>query len=230
MISILLPSRGRPAQLERFLDSVEEYADKPHRVEVIVRLDEDDTAPYKLETLARSNVKALVGPAGAGMGRMTNECFALASGHIIMLAGDDMVFRTDGFDTMVKALMPHDGIGLVYGNDLLQGEGLATHPFIGRATINAWGGQVVPDEYGAEYIDTHIMDTFARLARMGHQRMLYVPDLITEHLHYLNGKAAKDETYTNKPMGLRESCAVYEALAPQREHDADAMRRVIEGA
>lgn len=225
MISILLPSRGRPPLLQRFIQSVAECRVGP--VEIIVRLDDDDTALYNAELLESPLVLVLTGPSGAGMGAMTNECLRLAQGDIIMLAGDDLVIGTPGFDALVREAMPEDGVGLVFGNDGLQGPNLATHPFIGRAAINAWGGKVVPDEYRAEFIDTHIMDTFGRLGRLGHRRITYLPDLVTEHMHHLNGKAPLDATY-GKAMPFRESALVYEGFAAKRQKDAEAMKRKIE--
>lgn len=231
MISILLPSRGRPALLKRFLQSVADCCSGA--IEVVVRLDSDDCDNYASQSEMGIPVKVrihyIVGDAGKGMGAMTNECLDASCGNIIMLAGDDCVIRTKGFDSLVESLMPPDGIAMIYGDDTFQGANLATHPFLGRAVVEAWGGQVCPPEYHAEYIDTHIMDTFRHLAGLGYGRVLYVPALITEHMHHLNGKAPMDATYA-KPMSLRESSMVYEALAERREYAAMAMKLRIEEA
>lgn len=231
MISVLIPSRGRPALLERFLRSVASCCERP--VEVIVRLDSDDCDNYRSQRAMgipeRVRVHFIVGDPGVGMGRMTNECMDEANGDIIMLAGDDLVVRTMGFDRLVADAMPSDGIGLVFGDDKFQGMNLATHPFLGRTVINSWGGKVVPDEYKAEFIDTHIMDVFRRLGRLGHRRINYVPDLVTEHMHHLNGKAQMDDTY-QKPMEFSVSAHVYEFFATKRQQDAEAMQRKVEEA
>lgn len=42
MISILLPSRGRPDNIVRLANSIFETASDPSEIEIIVRLDEDD--------------------------------------------------------------------------------------------------------------------------------------------------------------------------------------------
>lgn len=232
MISMLIPSRGRPANLRRLLQSVFDCAHGP--VEVIVRLDADDFDNYA-DVMRDFNLSRgvvwLQGPRSAGLGAMCNECYHAAQGNILMLCGDDAIVRTPRFDSIVEQAMPKDGLALVYGDDLLQGVNLATHPFVGRAAIEIMGGNVIPTEYaGGEYGDTHLMDIFVRLARIGHKRLIFVPGLITEHMHYLTGKAPLDDTYSNKHMSLHDSGVVYAELGPLRQSVAASLARIIEEA
>lgn len=47
-ISILLPTRGRPAQAERLLKSVVEMSADLNRIEIVLYVDRDDTASHAI--------------------------------------------------------------------------------------------------------------------------------------------------------------------------------------
>ena len=68
---MLIPSRKRPEGLKRAVRTVFECAADPSRIEVLIRLDDDDfDSPEAVEALAqRYPVTTLVGPRGGGLPR-----------------------------------------------------------------------------------------------------------------------------------------------------------------
>lgn len=109
---------------------------------------------------------------------------------ILGFMGDDHIPRTPEWDIQVSTALSELGTGLVYGDDLLQHERLPTAAFMTKDIIQALG-YMVPPEFKHLYVD----DWWKEVAtRAGCLR--YLPEVIIEHLHYLVGKAEKDETYT----------------------------------
>jgi hypothetical protein len=83
----------------------------------------------------------------------------------------------------------------VGGNDLILGEELACFPILSR-TVCELMGSICPSEYIRTALDNHIFDIFKRLAPLGHNRIIYLKDVIFEHLNY-------EETKNGKKYGLK---------------------------
>lgn len=221
-ISLLLPTRGRPALARRLFRSIAETVSQPERVEVILYVDEDDVESHELAS-DDIRIERIVGPAQS-MGRYNSACLERAKGEIVVLANDDMIIRTSGWDErllQVHAEFP-DGIYLAYGNDLNKKRGLSTFPILSRRTC-----ELLVDPYPAEYrgafIDVHVFDIFQRLRHAGFDRTRYLEDVVFEHMHFRIGKSAPDATYLKR--GRFDDDATFIALAPARR---DAARRLID--
>lgn len=199
-ISLLLPTRNRPVELARALASAAQTARQPDRLEAVLYLDEDDRATHGFACSDMRLIK-LVGPRIC-MGAMTRACHAAATGEIVMLANDDVVFGTPGWDDAARNACDRfvDRICLAWGNDGCTG--LPAHPWLSQETCRVLGG-LCPANYHREFIDTHLHDIFRRLRRLGHDRLVYLPDVSIEHRTFFAGKAAEDETY-KKPCRERD--------------------------
>jgi len=193
-ISLLLPTRGRPALVERLFRSIAETTAHPDRVEVILYVDEDDTGSHHLDS-KDVRVVRIVGPA-MSMGGYNSACLERARGDIIVLANDDMVIRTPGWDNRVEEVDADfaDRIYLAYANDLFKKRGLCTFPVLSRRTCELLV-EPYPAAYRGAFIDVHLFDIFKRLQHAGFERIRYLDDVVFEHLHYRTGKAVFDETY-----------------------------------
>jgi hypothetical protein len=206
------------------LDSAYRNADRPQRLEAVLYVDCDDEASHGIDH-AGLDVVRLVGRR-TKMGAMTQACYAASSGRCVMLANDDLVFRTVGWDTEIMSrLAGHaDGIALIWGNDLLRGVNLPTHPVVSRTAIEIMGC-ICPPAYRRDYIDTHIYDVFCTLRRLGHDRLDYLPAVVFEHMHVDAGKSPRDST----SMKVRKSDdeITFIAWAEERRRAAARLARHI---
>lgn len=195
--SILLPSRGRLASLDRLLRTMVATTHNPGAVEVVLYIDEDDEVTQGISCPELELVK-LIKPRET-MGKMTNITYEASRGRLVMLMNDDVIFRTSDWDIRVRESFRlfNDEIALVYGNDLYQRGGVGTFPILTRTACEIMGG-ICPSEYKCSHIDTHLYDIFRKLALLGYQRCLYLPQVIFEHMHYEAGKSAMDEIYKAK--------------------------------
>jgi glycosyltransferase involved in cell wall biosynthesis len=226
-ISILLPTRGRPKWVQRFLDSIVETAKKPESIETILFIDDDDVQSHLIDH-PYAKVMKLIQPRRT-LGEMYRCCFEISQGKIVMLSGDDFVFRTSGWDGVVKGLFRRfsDKILLVYGNDLNQGPRVCTAPFISRRMCEILGAPC-PPEYTGEFIDAHIFDTFQKIKASGYDRIRYIDDIIIEHMHHVVGKAPFDETYANRTP-TAWSRELYDRLDGVRKEQAKMLLKHLQG-
>lgn len=226
LISLLLPTRGRPELVARFFDSVVNTADHLHAIEVILYVDEDDPGSHHLDGGPLQTVR-IIGP-NRSMGAYNTECYKASRGQIIVLVNDDMVMRTSGWDRELRAMDSRfsDRIYLGYCNDLLKKGGLATFPILSRSTCELLIDPY-PTAYTGAFIDFHLFDIFKRIQHQGFERIIYLHDVVFEHLHYRTGKAAYDATYSKR--GRFQDDSIFIRLSDNRRHAAGRLTLALRG-
>ena len=222
LISLLVPSRGRPAGLLRMLQSAREHATHRRQIEAVVYLDEDDAHNYL--PFRERWVRPVVGPRIL-LSETWNVCCREARGEILMHCGDDIVFRTPGWDAIVRETfaLSQDKILLVHGDDVSPNtDALATHGFLHRRWAETVG-YFVPPLFSSDWNDVWLTEVADMLGRR-----VKVP-IVTEHMHYSFGKAERDQnTIEREERGVRDKVVErFLATADQRKRDADKLRRVM---
>jgi hypothetical protein len=101
--------------------------------------------------------------------------------------GDDHRPRTIGWDAAYLAALRELGTGIVYGDDLLQGEQLPTQCAM-TADIAATLGYMCPPSLRHMYVDNFWKDLGKAVGCLQ-----YLPDVTVEHMHPVAGKADWDE-------------------------------------
>lgn len=196
-ISVLLPTRGRRFLAERFLISAIQLSKSPKEIEFIIYVDDDDIDSQSIN-VENAECRIVVG-ARCTMGKSNTLCLVESTGSIIVLANDDVIIRTEGWDEKIRLLHRSfkDQIYLAYPNDLNKGKSLSAFPIMSRKTC-ALLAQPFPTIYKGAFIDTHLMEIFIRLKNLGVNRIRYMEDVVFEHLHFRAGKAKVDQTYKDR--------------------------------
>lgn len=184
-------------KMRQLFDNIVKTAANPSRLELVLYIDEDDTSSHDLSHPDLA-ITRLIRPR-KHMGEMLRACYEESSAPFILVIGDDNLFRTQGWDTLILNGFSHfpDGIALVYGDDLIQGRNMCTAPAFSRKMCEILGGPCPPD-YSGEFIDTHILDLFTKLRCWGYDRIIYLENLVIEHMHHIVGKSEYDETYARQ--------------------------------
>lgn len=229
MISLLCPTRGRPTNIIRMIESVFSN-DTSQTSEIVFFLDNDDLISIEVvKSLIKEypgRVQGLVGPRNRNISKMHNICARKAKGDIIGLSDDDVVYRTLGWNELIEQAFADspDKILLVYGRDGLHDERHATHPFIHRKWMETTG-YYVPEYFTGDYADTWLNDVAGLLCRKH-----FISELITEHLHPGAGKAEWDTTYRERfeLQAQQNPDALFKSLLPERFEDARKLREVID--
>ena len=183
---VIVPSRGRPDSIKELLKSFDETKTES---DLLVVVDDDDpTLDAYLDTGADIFI---VKKEGKGMARPLNFTANLMKDkyrHFAFL-GDDHRPRTMYWDQHFLNNLDELGTGLVYGNDLLQGEQLPTAIGMSGDIVKALGG-MTPQGMIHLYLDNFWLQLGRDL-----NSIRYLPEVILEHLHPVAGKADWDEGY-----------------------------------
>jgi glycosyltransferase involved in cell wall biosynthesis len=183
---ILVPSRGRPQNIEDLLFSLQETKTAS---ELLVIVDDDDET---LDQYVELGCKVrIIAKQGKGMARPLNFAANLFKDDYRHFAfiGDDHRPRTEYWDQKLIDALDEVGTGIAYGNDLLQGENLPTAVAMSGDIVRALKGMVPPG-----FIHLYLDNFWMQLGR-DLKSFIYLPDVIIEHLHPIAGKAQWDENY-----------------------------------
>ena len=206
-LTIFVPTRGRPRAATSFQEVFERSCSG--NTEVIFILSSDDE--YLPEYLALNRLgslnkviqvtlerRGMASPLNLGFQSWCSNPRTFPS-YAVGFMGDDHRPRTVGWDldylNALTALSGRcnnrrsPGVGMVYGNDLLQGENLPTQVAM-TTTIPATLGRMVPNELSHLYTDTYWLELGKALGKLQ-----YLPEVVVEHMHPGAGKAVIDEGY-----------------------------------
>lgn len=206
------------------LQSAVETADT--EVEFVVYVDDDDpTVDATCDVLARYAATVILGPRVV-LSETWNRCAELARHDVMMHCGDDIVFRTPGWDERVLDVFDRspDRIVLVHGRDGFQDARLGTHSFVHRRWVDALG-YLVPPYFSSDYNDTWLNEVADVLGRR-----IYLPDVYTEHMHPVAGKGTWDQTHQERLARHQRDDVekLYRDLAEQRAADVDKLKTLID--
>ena len=225
--SIIIPTRNGTVSLKRFLDSLLDTALNIYAIEVVLVLDEDDAVSVGFSYQGVSIQKVIVKP-GLSMGALNTAGYKHAVGHYIMLMNDDVIIRTPGWDQKVLAAFHsfHDEVVLVHTNDKIFEDKLCTFPFVSRKFCEMAGG-ICPEEYARYRIDDHIYNIFNLLAVLGQRRILYLPEVVFEHLNRSSEKVGGIE-YRPDERIHRLDTETFERLLESRKRIAVNLMKHID--
>lgn len=211
MLTVLVPTRGRPDNLRRLHGAFVETCDRPTTLVALVDLDDQalpgyqqfadgqrDDPFFRLETGPRLRLGPTLDAAAVKWAGRSEA---------IGFMGDDHVPRTVGWDGRYLDALTALGTGVVYGNDLIQGEALPTQVAMTSDIVLATGHMVPP---GAVHL--FLDNAWLALGR-GLDAITYLPDVVVEHVHPIAGKAAWDAGYAecNTDQLMDADRAVFEA-------------------
>jgi hypothetical protein len=199
-LAILVPTRGRPENLDRLLSVLPTVTGcKPGKVVVYAGIDDDDDVDAYLRmpnvdgAVSTGLLKVVTEPQQS-LSAWTNVLAmkAVVSDNPEYLAslGDDHVPVSHHWDTRLMAsIRSLPGPGYAYGNDLLQGKLMPTAWMQHILTYRALGWMMLPD-LAHMYVDNVILTMGVAAGRIA-----YAPDVIVEHRHPLAHKAKWDAVY-----------------------------------
>lgn len=192
-LGILLPTRGRPDNLARFITAVEGTAEDWH---LYIRLDTDDPLAVAYEDVIGKEHPCVSTYYGAriGFAASLNEMAAEAErdgmSHLGMF-GDDVVPETEGWDTALVSGLKGN-LGIAYGDDGLRKKhapDLPTH-YVTQTDVYLRLGYLAPPGIRHLFLDNVARDVGRYL-----RNFVYVPVKI-KHLHpWQEGEHLHDTTY-----------------------------------
>lgn len=193
-IALFVPSRGRPGNIDRLVEHLDDTTSKDTNVTLYVGLDIDD--PHADDYIRRPDPpigkvavrveEGLRVGCMATLNRMVQE--HQQTHDIFGFLGDDHVIRTEKWDLMVMQALKSPG--LCYGNDLIQGAALPTACFMSYEILSLLDFKMVPDVLYHLYCDNYWLMLGANTGCLR-----YLPGMVIEHRHPVAGTAEVDDGY-----------------------------------
>lgn len=193
---VIVPSRGRPENAERLAEAFAATCTADTRL--LFAIDNDDPTrdrypvypEYGYEVLFCGSWQPMVPKLNLVAGSQPRKW------PVLGFMGDDHLPRAHGWDTLMLDALREMGTGVVYGDDLLQGERLCSAWVMTSDIVRALG-RMVPAPVDHMYSDNSVME-LAKAANC----LRYLPDVVIEHVHPLAAKTDWDEGYkrVNSPQ------------------------------
>ena len=226
-ISIVTPSRDRAAKAKGYIQSIQDTATHPERVEVLLKVDDDDPqleAYRQIKnhpwTLKRVHIE--IGPSLFGdIGSMWNAVAKLAEGNIFFAGNDDLMHITPGWDVVIDrevAKYP-DEIYCLWFNDGINGADHCAFPFVSRKWYETIGF-LYPLGLKYCYPDTWVFDLGKKVGRAR-----YIPEVTVEHQWMGRNQ---DETYRRSRRQGEGDAQAFKDREPERDHQAALLRKVMQ--
>lgn len=209
MISVLLPTTGRPDMAAAMVESLRATT-QGHEVEVLAEIDADADTYNRLAALPGSpdfRICLHLFPSYRGNSAAWNEALRRSKGELILFGADDLEFTEGWLEAALGAResLP-DQWGMVGLNDGHHGAELATHYLLDRRfVIEVLGGVVAWPFYPHSFND---LETNDRARAAG--RYVWAEAALVRHSHWIFGDRPQDATDTRTLGDHPEARATYE--------------------
>lgn len=201
-ISILIPSRNRPAQLRELLVSIFSTAVHLMEIEVLASIDKDDPQLAEYQKIPKEigpyNFRLIIGDRKECFPDYYNDLARMAYGRILWTLNDDCLVTTEGWDITAvdkaKDFADFEGHSIWYGDvwdstrnyEGTRGE-YSCFPMLSRESFEALGYFFCPDN------KTHGTDKFLKhVFEKSGAGIIKYSDIMVMHKHILNDQTSLD--------------------------------------
>ncbi len=206
----IVPTRNRNVKSKEL---AEEFFKTSKNSDLLLGLDEDDQHTYD----RIDGVLYEVNPRMRLNGTLNHLAKKYCTQYdYICFMGDDHRPRTEDWDMLLYESIKDKKYGIAYGNDLIKFHKLPTAVFLDSKIIQELGFMAPP-------VLTHLfLDDFWRDLGNKLNTLVYSPDVIIEHMHYIRGKSELDQIYeevNSKEMKNKDKDAYEKYLLEDFEND-----------
>ena len=213
-LTVVTPSRGRPEAVRPLVEAFR--ATCTADTDLLIAVDTTDPRLHDYVSAIAGDRVGIVTADSRNMVEALNRAVSTVRSWAVGFMGDDHCPRTHGWDTAYLEALRELRTGIVYGNDLLQGQNLPTQAAM-TGDIPRTLGYIAPPGLTHLYVDN-----FWRDLGRGAGCLRYLPDVVVEHRHPLAGKGNWDEHYArvnDSAMYARDEAA-YRQFVDSGEFEA----------
>ncbi len=217
---IKFPTRNRPEKFLSVLELYRNHLDQPQKCSFLVSADLDDTSmnndQMKDHLAATPRVQLCFGANRSKIEAVNANMDQAPAFDILLLASDDMIPVTQGFDAVVRNRMQThfpDTDGALFFNDGRTGPELNTLCILGRKYYERFG-YIYHPAYQSFYCDNEYT-----LVGKALNRLPYFPEVLIRHNHYTFVHQKPDALYLkNRPLSFHDSKVFAERKAQNFPH------------
>jgi len=220
---VIVPTRGRPKMLKKFIQSFEKTASRD--TTVLFYLDDNDPELQRY----RQHIKPY--PYMIGKQKTITEIFngiateSFPDMDYYMPCNDDFIFHTKNWDLkLMDVIKKNTGSGIAFGDDKIQGQNMCTTSVISGDIVRAVGYLQMPSL-------THLCgDNVWYTIGRGINRLYYLPEVVIEHNHFMNEKVEKDKIYeytNSQSMYDRDGAALKRWVKDSAKNDVSKIMKVL---
>jgi hypothetical protein len=207
-LAILTPSRGRPKELYRFFDSINDTMSGQNEILFFFGIDRDDPAKkdyydilHKMLLNAKDNmIVTMIEDDRKQVAKIWNSLARMRtwidSPDYFIMGNDDQIYKTKEWDLILeeKIINSDHPFYLYWFDDTINGITHCSFPIVSKHWVGAMG-YFVPECFKYFYVDTWIFDIATRA-----NVLKYIPEVETPHIHFSVG-APFDKTYQDNRLG-----------------------------
>lgn len=228
--SILTPTYKRPDNMEKLCNSIFETMSGEAEIELLFYIEKDDfESQKKIEELKNNEFGVRVEAYNDGKDWYNNwwqYLYIKSSGSLIMLCGDDNVFKTEKWDKTVLdvAKKYEDQIVLINCNDGSYAYAeRATHPFVTRKWCETVG-YFTTGLFRGGFNDTWFTEIAKEI-----NRFVTLENVLIEHNHPDFEKSSWDPVYDKqkKEVFSQKSWDVFSQTKSKRMEDAEKLKSLM---
>jgi hypothetical protein len=217
---VMVPTRGRREQCERLLET---FTATATCADLLFILDPDDTVYEGMEWGEAAS--CVLEPREYLSGKLNKTGTAMADIYpVLMWTGDDVAFRTPGWDKiLLDALADLGGHGWVYPDDKRRND-VPEHWMVSSDVVKALGWFANP-AVSHFYLDNSIAELGKRA-----ELIRWCLEAVVEHLHYSVAPGVEhDETYrsTEEMFGESDLKAFHQWRTDQLANEVSVVRRAF---
>lgn len=192
-IAVILPTRGRPEKAREAAQSAIDTS-RLQGTSVIVVLDESDPSRALYESWLGVSQHIVVVCSGNMIQRTNIAAMKVADEfEILGWMADDNLMRTPGWDARITEALGGQGILYANLNDLFWSEMFPNdkpvNTYVRSSVVRALGWFASPHQ------EHHYMDDTWRMLGVSTDSMVYLRNVICEHMHPTNQRGQRDAGY-----------------------------------
>jgi hypothetical protein len=217
-LAVIVPSRGRPENIERLAQA---WEDTEAEAQLIVCVDNDDPAldGYREVFEQYGVIDAIVGPRK----RLVPWLNAVAPYEaqkfdVVGFMGDDHCPQVRKWDAAIFNELWIMKTGFAYGDDLLQSRALPTAWFMTSDIVDRLG-YMIPPCLVHMWADNWVFDIGTAIGKLR-----YLSDVTIEHLHPVAGKTPNTAQYDEVAAFMEPDQVAYEKYKTDGSFDADVAK------
>jgi hypothetical protein len=231
-IGLLMPARERLNLNLTLISSIITTVDDINNITLYMGIDDDDPTREIQMKIAEAIPFVKFVPIHnegkfIGLGKMWNILARECDDEIFGYIGNDMIFRTPGWDTKIinkfKNDCPKDNIQLYHCDDGYRHDALCVNAFVHRKYMEEVG-YFIREEFLINWSDSWMMEVFGSFGRVE-----YIPDILIEHNHWVFGKRNIDST--GKRMMTADaggkSDKLWEQIVPEKINEIKKLAKYL---